>query len=142
MGKVQLAIELPDRLYALVKRRAATYECTVQEASVDLLASKLYGDEAEHDRIEQGLAPMDSYSDEQLLEATHGCLSREAGDRIAELNDRQQAEGLTIAERVEHASLLTRYDWHVLIRAKALALLKTLGHDIAPLLVVPTMARD
>jgi hypothetical protein len=100
-----------------------------------MLATKLSNDEQGVARVEHALAGMEQYSDAELWNAARFQLSRESCDRSQELNDKQRSEGLTPAERVELESLVTQYEWHMLIRSKAIALLKQRGHDISSLLV-------
>lgn len=132
-----ITIEVPDGLFALLQRRAAVSKRTVQQELLSALSAKLASDEGDAARMEGVLEGMRSYSDSQLLETVQTKLPSASSERSQLLNDKQRESGLTPAERVELESLVTQYEWHVLLRSKALALLHERGHDVSPLLVDP-----
>jgi hypothetical protein len=80
------------------------------------------------------LAFLDILDDAALWRAAHTRFPQPDGERLEELNDKAQREGLTVAERDEQASLLDQYGDVALIRAKSALLLKQRGYDITDLL--------
>jgi plasmid stability protein len=132
-----VTVEVPERLFDQLQQRAADSRRSVQQELLDVLATQLTNDEQGAARIQHALAGMERYSDADLWTTASAHLSSASCQRSQELNDKQRSEGLTPAERVELESLVTQYEWNMLIRAKSLALLKQRGHDISPLLVPP-----
>lgn len=132
-----VTVQVPESLYDLLRQRAAEAARTVQEELLDALGKQLAADESTADRMRSVLKPMDQYVDSQLWEVARTRLSAASNERSQELNDKQREIGLSPAERVELESLLTQYEWHVLLRSKALAILKNRGHDISPLITSP-----
>ncbi len=80
------------------------------------------------------MASLEQFTDEELWRAARGRLAEEASARLAELNDVRQRAGLSTAEAAEADTLSRQYEWAVLIRARAAALLRTRGRDISGLL--------
>jgi hypothetical protein len=131
-----ITIELPDELYGLLQRRAASSQRTLQQELLGVI-TKAADDDRKAGHIEHVLADMEDYSDADLWSTAKAVLSQESCERSQELNDKQREEGLTPAERIELESLVTQYEWHVLLRSQAMGLLKQRGHDISPLLTPP-----
>lgn len=129
-----ITIEIPDELFALLQRRAAASHRSLDQELLSTLSAKLASDEGDAARMEKVLDKMRVYSDSQLLAVVRDTPSRESCRRSEYLNSKQRESSLTPAERVELESLMTQYDWHVLLRAKALALLNQRGHDVNRLL--------
>jgi hypothetical protein len=80
------------------------------------------------------VASLGLLTDEELWQAARGRLADEASARLAELNDLRQRAGLSAAEAAEADALARQYEWAVLIRARAAALLRARGRDVAGLL--------
>ncbi|MDX1945652.1 MAG: hypothetical protein SFU86_09590 [Pirellulaceae bacterium] len=139
MGLRAVTLEIPEGLYDLLHHRAQTSQRTLQQELLDVLESRLTS-ETEADRIERALANMRHFTDAELSLAAQSIPSAASCQRAEDLNFKQRAEGLSPAERVELESLCTEYEWHLLIRSQALALLKDRGHDIRPLLSVPVVS--
>ncbi|MEZ4662734.1 MAG: hypothetical protein R2911_34735 [Caldilineaceae bacterium] len=57
-------------------------------------------------------------------------MPQEQRERLELLHDKQQREGLTIAEQQEEKALLTLYQETILVRAQAAVLLKHRNYDV------------
>lgn len=71
--------------------------------------------------------------DDALWQATRATLNVEQRERLAELHDQLQREGLSVEERAEEQALLNLYRETILVRARAAALLKQRGYDVSDL---------
>lgn len=87
--------------------------------------------------VETALAELDQANDETLWDIAENALSQVDFKTLEQLSDKQKTTGLTAPEQTQTQDLLNRYDQAVLLRAKALALLKQRGRDISPLLQQP-----
>jgi hypothetical protein len=130
----RVTVDLPDWLYAMLEQRATDSRSSIQQQLLALLSANVAGEEGDRNRIRQVLDGMQSYSDSDLLGVIQMKPSKEGYERSEFLNDKQRDFGMTPSERVELESLLTEFDWHMLLRGKALALLHQRGHDIQRLL--------
>jgi hypothetical protein len=132
-----VTIEVPQAVLDLLGQRARQAQRTVQEELVELVSSRLMDDNAALESIEDALEGLEALGDKELWQTAGMTFPRDISERTADLNYKQQRQGLTPAEREELKVMLDQYDRHVLIRAKAMALLKQRGHDISSLLVPP-----
>ncbi len=137
MATFPITIDVPEHLLTVLQQRAASKSRTVQQELVESLATKLTDDEVAASHIERALAGLEHYSDAELWDtAVSSVRSLESAERSEELNDKRRGPGLTPAERVELESLVTQFNWQMLLRSKAMAILKQRGHDIQPLLAL------
>lgn len=127
-----VTIELPDKLYQRMRKRALERNRTVDDEVVSTLERILAADVAPP--IEELLAQLPHLPEVNLLRAAQMRVPDEKSERMNELLWKQQAEGLTLAEEDE-ATLLQNYAQQVmLIRAEAAALLAGRGHDVSRLI--------
>ncbi len=134
-----VTIELPPTMLETVRQRARHSQRSVQEELVELVSSKL-ADDASAESIDEALEGLGTLSDQELLQTAALAFPSDVSEQTAELNEKLQRQGLADGERKELKAMLDQYDRHVLVRAKALSLLKVRGHDISPLLVPPVGA--
>ena len=81
--------------------------------------------------LQTALAQLTYLNDAALWQAARATLSAEQRERMAELHDKQQRQGLTSAEQTEEKALLTYYRETLLIRAQAAVLLKQRTYDVS-----------
>lgn len=84
--------------------------------------------------VAERLAFLDALDDAALWQAAHTRVAQQDGERMADLNDKAQREGLTAAEVDEQTALIDRCEDVMLIRARATFMLKQRGYDIHDLL--------
>lgn len=131
-----LTINIPNRLYHRLTRVA---EQTQRDVADVLLTSveAMFMVEAENLElplhIADDLTAMQWFSDAALWEATQPTLSESQQTELQELTRQQATGSLTQTEQIRLNELLAEYDWSVLRRAQALALLSLRGHDIPDL---------
>ncbi|MEX2176892.1 MAG: hypothetical protein WD872_21170 [Pirellulaceae bacterium] len=140
MGMRVLTIQIPEGLFEVLQQRASESHRSVEQELLDTLGKTLAGDEQAKERLENVLSGMRGFSDNQLLDAAGHVLSQASCERSQWLGDKQREQGLTAAERIELESLLTQYEWQMLLRSQALALLQQRGHDISAWFAPPLAA--
>jgi hypothetical protein len=131
-----VTIELPPSILEIVRQRARESRRTVQEELVELVSAKL-ADDTTGESLDEALEGLDTLSDQELWQTAGMTFPADVSEQTAKLNHKQQRQGLAGVEREELRAMLDQYDRHVLVRAKALSLLKQRGHDISALLVPP-----
>jgi hypothetical protein len=83
--------------------------------------------------VEAALAALTRLSDAELWEIVSRPSAPEAAERLADLNDRRQREGLSDADERLADDLAGRLDIAMVMRAQAVALLHARGHDVSDL---------
>lgn len=92
--------------------------------------------------LERALAQLDQLDDAAVWQAARRRMAPEAAERLQELNAKRQRQGLDPSETQEQAELIRQYEWAMLVRAKAAAVLKQRGHDVSVLLTAPSRDED
>jgi len=129
-----MTIQLPSELYEYLERRAKNSRRSVNEEVVEAIAIAAQERAQLSPEMESVLDQLNYMDDATLWRMARSRLSEEEARRLEELNWKQQREGLTMEEEEERDMLLWQYDRRLLVRAKAMALLKERGHDISELL--------
>jgi predicted unusual protein kinase regulating ubiquinone biosynthesis (AarF/ABC1/UbiB family) len=131
-----VTIDVPNRLYRQLTRVA---EQTQQDIAKVLLtlAETMFTVEAVNrnlpSHIADELMAMQWFSDIALWKASQPTLSEKQQLELSELTHQQANRPLTQTEQTRLTELLAEYDWSVLRRAQALALLSLRGHNIPDL---------
>ncbi|NOX63149.1 MAG: hypothetical protein GXP42_14585 [Chloroflexi bacterium] len=134
MSVQTMTIQLPSELYEYLERRAKNSRRSVNEEVVEAIAIAAQERAQLSPEMESVLDQLNYMDDATLWRMARSRLSEEEARRLEELNWKQQREGLTMEEEEERDMLLWQYDRRLLVRAKAMALLKERGHDISELL--------
>lgn len=137
MADQTLTVNLPDDLYSRLRKRADEAHHTIEDEVVGVLEASMPDDESLPVGLVKLLDFMTLMDDETLWRiAERNTLTREAHKGLQQLRAKSH-KGLTPAEEQRQADLLEQYDEGVLVRSKALALLKQRGQNIDALLVQP-----
>jgi plasmid stability protein len=134
MPTQELTLALPEIVFRHLQARAHQTQRTIEAEAVEALASAVTTSDALPPNLETTRMSLDLLNDAELWQAAQIRQPQATSDRLAELNDKRQCEGLTAAEAQEAGLLLTQYDRAMLIRAQASQLLKQRGFDINSLL--------
>ena len=130
-----VTLDLPSTLYSRVKQRAEQAERSVEDELLDLLAGAIPASGESPDDLAEALAPLAMLDDAALWHAARSHLSAAAAARLEALHRKRQSEGLSDAESRTLTGLVRQYERAMLVRARAAALLKERGHNVAPLLM-------
>ncbi len=135
MSVQPLLLNVPEPLYQHLRDRAGRSHRTVEDETLDVLAEALPGPLPQS--LEEAVAPLALLDDASLWRAARSRLAEEANACLEELHFKRQQEGLTDAETQSLTALVRQYERALLVRARAAALLKERGHDVAALLASP-----
>ena len=133
MTTLDVTLNLPDNLYRRLKLRAERTNRSLEEETVDVLASAVPVDGALPAGLAEAVGHLDLLDDEALWRAARSALAAEATEKLEQLHFKRQREGLTEAEEQETVVLLRQYERAMLVRASAAAILRERGHDISVL---------
>jgi plasmid stability protein len=131
-------MQVPATIYHHLKERAAAAQRSVED-EVSTIVTAAIADDALPADLEAALAALETADDATLWHtARTSMLSRAESDEIEQLHfKRQRGQALTAQEQQRLDDLMERYDWAMLLRAQAAALLKGRGHDVNVLLQRP-----
>jgi plasmid stability protein len=93
-----LTVQLPDRLYAQLRRRAQQANRTVEAELVDLVATAMPEQDELPDALSLELAGLEHLDDEALWRAAQSRLAAATARRTEKLHHKRQREGLTETE--------------------------------------------
>jgi plasmid stability protein len=130
MTAQSLTLRIPSPLYDRLKQRAAASDRSVEEETLDLLASAVPAGEALPDDLAAAVAELDHADDQTLLQAARSHLSPQAAAELESLHFKQQQGTLTDAEREAMRRLVLEYERAMLVRARAAALLHQRGLEV------------
>ncbi len=134
MAVQQVTIRLPETLYHQVKARARRTQRTIEDEVAAVVAAALpeLGDlpHPSSDEMEQ----MALMTDHELWQAARATMTVTESRRMQAFLLKRQGEGLSLDQEAEAEQLVRRQERLVLIRARAAALLKQRGHDVADLM--------
>lgn len=120
-----ISIELPDELYEQLQDSANKDQLSIEEAAIKSLA--WFHGTSEQD-IEFTLKTLDYYPDDRLWEIVR----QEFGkfERLDELTALSKRQPLTDDQQTELEKLLNEQERLLLLRSKAMVVLKERGHEI------------
>ncbi|GAB4415227.1 MAG: hypothetical protein Fur0044_10280 [Anaerolineae bacterium] len=131
-----VTVTIPERLYRRLQSVATSTNRAVSDVLIASAEAALLVESADEilpTELSDELAAMRLYSDEALWLATQPTLSPEQQTRLTELTTEQTFRTLANMEQDELKKLLAEYDYSVLRRAQALALLSLRGHVLPDL---------
>src|SRR5687768_3763587 len=138
MAVQTLTLNLPETLYHRLRERAGQANRTVEDETLDVLATAVSGAEGQLPAdLEEAVAQLTLLTDQDLWRAARGGLAPDATARLEDLHLKRQREGLTAAEGQALSVLVRQYERSMLVRARAAALLRQRGHDVTGLLTPP-----
>jgi hypothetical protein len=134
----QVTINVPNKLYNRLRERAERSHLTLEDQVLQALRAMDASTDASDDEVlaswEPKFAQLQMLDDDALWRAARSGMPRPEARRLESLNHKQSSEGLTDAESRRQRHLLRRYEWFMLLRAHAAALLKERGHDLSSLI--------
>ncbi len=134
MSAQAVTLHLPMSLYDLLWQRAQMTRRSLEAEILDVVTSVVHPDDDLPPDLREIIAPLQELDDEALRRAAMDRFPEEAAARFAELNSKQQREGLTEEETRALDGLRHGYERVMVIRAEAAALLKERGHDVSRLI--------
>lgn len=137
MSLQTVTIQLPERIYSDVAKRARRMHRSVEEEVVAVVSEALPTINDLPSELTEELEQLALLSDAELWQAARTKLGEEEAAQMQTLVWKQQRDGLTKREQSKAENLLQRYNRTMLVRAKAAVLLKERGFDISSLNLAP-----
>lgn len=134
MAVQQVTIRLPETLYHQVKARARRTQRTIEDEVAAVVAAALPELDDLLPPISDEMEQMAFLTDHELWQAARSTMTAIESRRMQALLLKRQGEGLSLDEEAEAEQLVRRQERLMLIRARAAALLKQRGHDMADLM--------
>lgn len=131
-----ITLTIPDRLYNRLNTLAKNTNQAISEVLLATVESTLMvNSQNTHlpPDVADKLTAMNFFSDQALWEATEPTLSTKQQTQFKHLTQKQATQPLNNAEQHKLNTLLAEYDWSILQRAQAFALLSLRGHTIPDL---------
>ncbi len=125
-----ITLSLPTPVFGKLKRAAELTYRSLDEIVASTINATLIAPSGLPVHLANELAAMHLLGDEALWAAAQPTLSPAQRLRLEQLNHIAGERELTRAESAEQAALLEAYDYSVLHRAQALAILAQRGHRI------------
>ena len=133
MSDQTITIAVPEGTYEPFRQHAEQRQRSVEEAVVDAMQAVLSGDERGTGDRQAVLAALTLLDTATLWQLVRRGAETEDVLVLAALNEKRQRAGLTAAEEGVVRDLIRHHDRAVLLRAKALALLRQRGEDVGAL---------
>ena len=133
MALQTVTIQLPDRIYRDVAKRARHMHRSVAEEVVAVVSEALPTINDLPGELAEELDQLALMNDTELWQAAQTRLGEAEATQMQTLVWKQQRDGLTTREQNKAENLLQRYNRTMLVRAKAAVLLKERGFDITSL---------
>jgi len=133
MATQTLTLHLPDRLYARLQQRAQKSNRTLEAELLEVLSTAVPADESLPHPLAEEVARLDDMDDAALWQAARSRLSAEKSAQLEVLHIKRQRKGLSETEARTLAELVQQYERAMLIRARAVAILKLRGYDLSGL---------
>jgi hypothetical protein len=127
MNHQQIMLDLPDNLYEQLQEAAALRMQPLESVLVDSLRL-MFGELPDENDL--SLSSLDELDDEQLWAIVFQDRARRMDARLETLSDKLEYQQLSQSETLEHKRLLHVLDRYLLLRTKALLLLKQRGYRV------------
>ena len=134
MNAQAITLHLPTSLYELLQERVQGTRRSLEAEILAVVTSAVRPEDGLPPELRDAVSPLRDLDDEVLRRTAMDSFPEEAAARFAELNHKQQSEGLTDEELRTLDSLRRGYERVMVVRAEAAALLKERGHDVSTLI--------
>ena len=135
MSSQPLTISLPEPLYERLRERAEQTQRSVEEETLEALATAVPVNGTLPSEISAALEALDQLDDTLLWDTARSRLPASVSAELESLHMQERRVGLSTEESQRLARLVRQYEQHMLVRARAAVLLRQRGHDISGLLV-------
>lgn len=137
MAEHTLTLTVPEPVWRTLRARAEHRKRTVEAEAAEWLAQAPPVPDEGPKNLEALLAPFRSKTDDELRALLQSALTPPEQQRVAELNSKAAATGLSEQEREEQGRLVALFDEKLLLRAQALGVLRERGYSVDELIGAP-----
>lgn len=132
-----MTVAVPSETYEPFRQRAERASQSVEEAVVQAMQAALTTEASTAAERQAMLAVLESLDTPALWQLIHRGAETEDVLVLDALNEKRPRHGLTAAEEAAVQTLSRQHDRAVLLRAKALAVLRQRGEDVSGLVASP-----
>lgn len=132
-----VTLTLPPPLYDQLQKRASQSHRSIEEEALEVLAVAIPAENALPTDLAAEVDALRQLDDSALLRTATRRLADAVATQLEQLHLKQRREGLSAAEAESLAALVRQYERNMLLRAKAVAVLKERGHDVSKLTSSP-----
>lgn len=125
-----VTLSIPQTIYKEIQGAAEKRGCSVEDILLEALIAITPVLESGPSDLQAALAQMAYLNDAALWQAARAFMLEEQWMRLQALHDKQQQEGLTLAEQDEEQALLKLYWETHLVGEQAAALLRQRNYDV------------
>ena len=129
-----VTVAVPPETYEPFRQQAARAHQSVEEAVVQAMQATLEADTSTAAERRAMVAAVESLDTPALWQLIHAGAETEDVLLLAALNENRQRRGLSADEETAVQALIRQHDRAVLLRAKALAVLRQRGEDVSRLI--------
>lgn len=129
-----ISIRVSEQMLESLQRRATRQSKSLEHEAAELLAVGLLTADSKVDDLDAQLQSLELMTDDDLLNAARSRLSRRLSLELEKLHQKQQREGISGEERHRSQDLTVQFERCLAIRARAIELLHTRGHDVSQFL--------
>lgn len=131
MTTQEITLNLPEVVYEQIRRAAEKSHRPIDEVLIEAVLAVAPTMDVPTGILRSSLAQLAYLNDAALWQAGRSTMQAEQSERLEELHDKQQREGLSAKEQAENQKLLALYQETVLVRAQSAVLLKQRGYDVS-----------
>lgn len=131
MTTQEITLNLPEPVYDQIRRAAERAHRSINDVLIEVVIAAAPTLDTPMGPLQSALAQLAYLNDAALWQAARSTMPPTQRERLEELHDKQQREGLTVEEQEEDQALLALYRETMLIRAQATVLLKQRGYDVS-----------
>ena len=132
-----MTVDVPLETYEPFRRQAERAQQSVEEAVVQAMRAALTAEAGTATERQAMLAALESLDTPALWQIVNRGAETEDVLLLVALNEKRQRQGLTESEEAAVQALIRQHDRAVLLRAKALAVLRQRGEDVSALVAGP-----
>ena len=133
MSHRTITVAVPRETYEPFRQHAERAQQSVEEAVLEAMQAAVVDDASSAEERQTVLAALGVLDTATLWQLVRRGAETEDVLLLAALNEKRQHEGLTAAEEGAVREVIRHHDRAVLLRAKALALLRQQGEDVSAL---------
>jgi hypothetical protein len=131
MNTHPVMVNLPQRLYGRVQKRAQLTDRSVELELLDAVARAMQTDDDLPDDLSALLDDLSLLDDKSLRRAARTKMKPNESAQMEKLHMKRQQVGLNDSEAQTLANLVRQYEKTMLVRAHSAALLKQRGYDVS-----------
>ncbi|MDZ4719828.1 MAG: hypothetical protein SH847_15370 [Roseiflexaceae bacterium] len=125
----EVTLHVPERVYDQIRRAAERAHRSIDDILLEALIA-VAPTMMESPAVRSSFAQLTFLNDAALWQAARATMQPEQRERLEDLHDKQQREGLSTEEFDEEQALVGFYREMVLLRGQATVLLKRRGYDV------------